>query len=76
MIVDETDTSEYLFQEKNTMNFIAEESFEFLIGRADGLRIYLNNVALPVLGRDSSVVRYLKIDSTGIAAKILAQPEG
>jgi hypothetical protein len=51
----------------------AGEKFELLIGRADGLRFNLNGTDLPSLGADSSVVRYLKIDSTGIAATILKQ---
>ena len=46
-------------------------SLEFLIGRADGLQFNLNGQSLPGLGSDSSVVRYLKVDSTGIAAKVI-----
>ncbi len=71
VVIDAADTSEYLFNGGETMNLKASAGFEFLIGRANGLRMNLNGVDLPPIGSDSSVVKYLKIDSTGIAARIL-----
>ena len=71
VVIDAADTSEYLFNGGEAIQLKAQTSFEFIIGRADGLRLNLNGVVLPALGSDSSVVRYLKVDSSGIAAKIL-----
>ncbi len=71
VVIDAADTSEYLFDGGETIQLQAQTSFEFIIGRADGLRLNLNGVVLPSLGSDSSVVRYLKVDSSGIAAKII-----
>ena len=71
VVRDHADTSEYLFNGGEKIQLQAESSFEFLIGRADGLQFNLNGQSLPGLGSDSSVVRYLKVDSTGIAAKVI-----
>ena len=53
------------------MQLRADSTFEFLIGRADGLSISLNGNNLDMSGTDSSVVRYMLIDSSGIVIKIL-----
>jgi len=71
MIVDKSDTSEYLLNPGQNIMAPAYRTFEFLIGRADGLKFNLNGRVLASLGTDSTVVRYLRIDSTGIAIKIL-----
>jgi cytoskeletal protein RodZ len=71
MIADKSDTSEYLLNPGQNVTAFAFRTFEFLIGRADGLDFYLNGKSLPSLGTDSTVVRYMRIDSSGIAIKIL-----
>ena len=71
MIADRADTIEYLLNPGQSVTASANLTFEFLIGRADGLSFNLNGNALPAPGNDSTVVRYMRIDSTGVAAKIL-----
>jgi cytoskeletal protein RodZ len=71
MIADRADTIEYLLNPGQSVTASANRTFEFLIGRADGLSFNLNGNTLPAPGDDSTVVRYMRIDSTGVAAKIL-----
>lgn len=75
MITDRSDTNEYLLNSGQSVTASAGRTFEFLIGRADGLTFNLNGRTLADPGTDSSVVRYMRIDSTGIVAKILKVPE-
>jgi cytoskeletal protein RodZ len=74
VIVDKRDTSEYLLNRGNQLNLHAKDYFEFLIGRADGLKLQLNGEDLGVLGPDSLVISYLLVDSSGIAVKRLRIP--
>ena len=76
MITDRSDTSEYLLDTGQVVTVSANRTFEFLIGRADGLIFNLNGKMLPGVGDDSSVVRYMRIDSTGVAVKILKTENG
>ena len=71
IIADKSDTSEYLLNPGQNVTASANRTFEFLIGRADGLIFNLNGKVLNKAGTDSSVVRYMRIDSSGIAVKIL-----
>jgi len=71
LIADRSDTAEYLLNRGQIVLATANRTFEFLIGRDDGLTFNLNGKVLSATGTDSSVVRYMRIDSTGIAAKIL-----
>jgi hypothetical protein len=71
IIADKSDTSEYLLNPGQNVSASANRTFEFLIGRADGLIFNLNGKVLNKAGTDSSVVRYMRIDSSGIAVKIL-----
>ena len=71
MIADKSDTSEYMLNPGQSITASADRMFEFLIGRDDGLSFNLNGIRLTATGSDSSVVRYMRIDSTGVAAKIL-----
>lgn len=71
IIADKSDTSEYLLNPGQNVSASANHTFEFLIGRADGLIFSLNGKVLNKAGTDSSVVRYMRIDSSGIAVKIL-----
>lgn len=71
VVCDKSDTLEYLLQAGQNINITAKSIFEFLIGRADGLVLRLNNKKLERAGPDSTVVRYMLIDSTGIVIKRL-----
>ena len=71
MIADKSDTSEYLLIQGQVVRTSASHMFEFLIGRNDGLTFNLNGKLLSRAGTDSSVVLYMRIDSTGVSAKIL-----
>ncbi len=71
VVADKRDTTEYLLNPKQSLDIKADSTFEFLIGRADGLRISLNGRDLGMGGTDSSVVRYMRIDSSGIVIKLL-----
>jgi transcriptional regulator with XRE-family HTH domain len=71
IVADKADTSEYLLIQNQKVNLRADSTFEFLIGRADGLSISLNGKNLDMSGTDSSVVRYMLIDSSGIVIKLL-----
>jgi cytoskeletal protein RodZ len=73
VVVDRDDTLEYLLQSGSHMSLIAKNTFEFLIGRADGLIFRMNGQELEKPGNDSTVVRYLRIDSTGVTAKLLKE---
>lgn len=73
VVVDEKDTLEYLLSRGNKISLEAINSCEFLIGRADGLRIRMNGRELGRIGVDSTVVRYMRVDSTGITAKVFKQ---
>ena len=71
VVKDKTDTTEFLLRVGQDVTMSADSLFEFLIGRADGLRFTLNNKLLDPIGVDSTVVRYMRVDSSGIASKIL-----
>ena len=71
VVTDRTDTAEYMLPAGNTITLEADRQFEFLIGRADGLSISLNDRNFQKLGTDSTVIRYMLVDSTGIVAKRL-----
>lgn len=71
VISDKSDTLEVLLQAGQEVDIRAEKMFEFLIGRADGLRMTLNDSTLKAAGTDGSVVTYMLIDSTGVAQKVL-----
>lgn len=71
IVADKMDTVEYLLNPKQTVDMKADSIFEFLIGRADGLRISLNGRDLGMGNKDSSVVRYMLVDSSGIVVKLL-----
>jgi transcriptional regulator with XRE-family HTH domain len=74
VIADKQDTSEFLLSKGQFVNLEAQNYFEFLIGRADGLKFELNGQLLEPLGTDSAVVTYMLIDTSGIVAKRLKTP--
>jgi transcriptional regulator with XRE-family HTH domain len=69
VIIDKKDTSEYLLDKDRTIQLVAENFFEFLVGRADGILITMNNQVFSALGKDSEVIQYMLIDSSGIITK-------
>ena len=74
-VADKSDTSEFLLQSGQKVAINADSLLEFLIGRADGLHFSLNGKDLGVPDKDSLVVRYMKIDSSGVAVKLLKARE-
>jgi len=74
-VADKQDTAEYLLQKGQNVKLKADSLFEFLIGRADGLHLYLNGKDLGIPSLDSTVVRYMKIDTSGVVVKILKPRE-
>ena len=75
VVADKQDTSEFLLRKGNNINIRADSLFELLIGRADGLHLSLNGKDLGVPSKDSLVVRYLRIDTSGVAMKIFKIPD-
>ena len=75
VVRDKSDTLEYLFKGGERVNLTAMSGYEFLIGRANGLAFSLNGRDLGPVSKDSVVVRYLKIDSTGVAVKLLKEAQ-
>jgi cytoskeletal protein RodZ len=71
VIADKQDTSEFLLPKGQFVNLRAQNYFEFLIGRADGLRLELDGHLLEPLGTDSSVITYMLVDTSGIVTKRL-----
>lgn len=74
IIVDEKDTSEYLLQKGQNVSFTSEKCFEFLIGKANGLKISFKDTTFGPFGNENQIVKYMRIDSTGIKNKILGYP--
>ena len=75
IITDKQDTAEYMLKRGNQMSVKASTTFEFVIGRADGLQFSLNEKPPQRVSTDSLVVSYLLIDSSGIVAKRFKQPK-
>ena len=74
VITDTIDTTEYLLQSGEKMKLAAHQSFEFLIGKADGLELFLNGIKLDSLGKPGEVISYMRIDSKGINSLIRKLP--
>ncbi|NOY79145.1 MAG: helix-turn-helix domain-containing protein [Calditrichaeota bacterium] len=75
VIRDGKDTSEYIFRPGNTRDFEADSLIQLKMGRADGLRLWVNGDSLGTLGSSSQVVRKLVIDRKGIREKKLWRPK-
>lgn len=74
VISDHKDTSEYMLPAGNVITLQAHTCFEFLIGRADGLSLKVNDGKFQKLGADSTVIQYMLVDSTGIVTKRFLSP--
>jgi cytoskeleton protein RodZ len=75
IVTDKKDTAEYMLKRGNQFEAKAAQTFEFIIGRADGLQFRLNEKPPQTVSTDSLIVSYLLIDSSGIAAKRFKQPK-
>jgi cytoskeleton protein RodZ len=74
IIVDEKDTSEYLLQQGQNVTFTSMKSFDFLIGKANGLKMKLLDSTYGPFGNENQIVKYMRIDSSGVSVKILGYP--
>ena len=74
IVIDESDTNEYLLKKGQKISFTSQNSFDFLIGKANGLKMDFNNNAYGPFGDNDQVVKYMRIDSSGISAKIIGYP--
>ena len=74
IIIDERDTSEFLLKKGENISFSSQKYFDFLIGKANGLQIKMKDSTYGPFGDKGQVVKYMRIDSSGIAAKILGYP--
>jgi transcriptional regulator with XRE-family HTH domain len=73
IVRDKHDTAEYMLKRGKRMTTNAAKTFEFIIGRADGLQFTLDDKPAQQVSSDSLIVSYLLIDSSGIAARRLKQ---
>ncbi len=74
-IRDGKDTTEYILPKGLQRTIRAHEKVKFTIGRADGVQIYLNGVALDPLGDSTQVVTSLVLTPDGIIQKYLRTPK-
>jgi cytoskeletal protein RodZ len=70
-IRDQHDTSEYILNQGLKRKISARESVKFMMGRADGVKIWLNADSLGVLGKAEEVVISLLLNQKGIVEKRL-----
>jgi len=75
VIRDGKDTSEYIFRPGNTRDFEADSLLQLRMGRADGLKLWVNGDSLGTLGSFHEVVRKLVIDRKGVREKKLWRPK-
>jgi len=69
VISDRADTSEYLLNIDDRLNLEPDSLAEFLIGKANGLELFLNGSSLGSLGSEGEVITYMKIKRDGIQSK-------
>ena len=74
IIVDEKDTSEYLLQKGQNVSFTSEKSFDFLIGKANGLKMVFQDSTYGPFGKEDQIIKYMRFDSTGVSKKVLDYP--
>ncbi len=75
VIRDGKDTSEYIFRPGNSRDFEADSLLQLRMGRADGLKLWVNGDSLGILGSSAEVVRKLVIDRKGVREKKLWRPK-
>lgn len=74
IIIDGKDTSEYLLQRGQNVSFASRKYFDFLIGKANGLKINVKNKTFGPFGDENQIVKFMRIDSSGIVNKIVSYP--
>ena len=74
-IRDGVDTTEYILPKGLARTIKAHEKIKFTIGRADGVQILLNGVALDPLGDSTQVVTSLVVTPDGIIQKYVKTPK-
>jgi len=74
-IRDQRDTVEYILSQGSKRKISARESVRLMMGRADGVQIWVNQDSLGVAGRSDEVVVSLVLNQIGIVEKRLKKPE-
>ncbi len=74
VIIDKEDTTEYLLNTGENVNLTSGKVFEFLIGKANGLIINFQDQEYGPFGKVGEVVKYMRIDSSGIVNKVISTP--
>lgn len=74
VVADKKDTNEYLLQKGQTVSIGSTKSFEFLIGKASGLEFSFKGKIYGPFGKENQVIKYMLIDSSGVASKIIGYP--
>ncbi|RMF59041.1 MAG: DUF4115 domain-containing protein, partial [Calditrichaeota bacterium] len=74
-IRDKKDTTEYIMTPGLTREIKAVESVQFLLGRADGVLIWLNGDSLGLMGEANQVVTNLLLGKEGIITRRLKTVE-
>ena len=75
VIRDGKDTSEYILRPGNIRDFEADSVLQLRMGRADGLKLWVNGDSIGTLGSSSQIVRKLVIDRKGVREKKLWRPK-
>lgn len=75
VIVDKKDTAEYLMETGDNVNLLPGKAFEFLIGKANGIKINFQGKDYGPFGDAGEVVKYMRIDSSGIVNKVTGIPK-
>jgi len=74
-IRDQLDTSEYILSVGLKRKISARESVKLMMGRADGVKIWVNADSLGVAGKADEVVVSLVLNQNGIVEKRLKKPQ-
>jgi transcriptional regulator with XRE-family HTH domain len=70
-IIDERDTTDYILIPGLTRTIEGESAIQLMLGRADGVNIWLNDDSLGVMGKADEVVLSLLLTNQGIIEKRL-----
>jgi cytoskeletal protein RodZ len=73
-IKDEKDTTEYILSQGINRKISADSTLKFMLGRADGVEIWLNGDSLGIMGDAQEVVVNLVLTADGIVEKRLKTP--
>lgn len=70
-IRDGTDTTDYILPAGRSRKFSSHHSVNLMMGRADGIEVWLNGQNLGTMGKADEIVPLLLLDKNGIADKRL-----